>query len=338
LSMHGGRESQVWLRDNVKLPIQRYRSACWQVPYRGYNCFGDSVQTWKYYFPFEGSFPSFTEMTRFVGGVCGRLSGYGAAAAVANGIPATTMGEPGHCAYAVRLARGKWAPAYSLSWKRSVHVHQYGPSWQMLVLTDRMMSDEKAWRRAAVYRWQARLHKPLCRFIPPFRYRVYTGAWKTLPRFDALKSAAAGSTRDFDYRKITKTRENVGVVYTGNIHVDTSGRYLFAAESDDGSRLFIDGRKVVDNDGLHSKQRREGVIRLARGRHRFRLEYFQAGGGDGLAASVRPVDGDPAAYTAYSLAVQAQPINYAAWEEFGKRNVTPKESKRGINQLTQDKR
>ena len=167
ISMHGGEASQRWLRDNVKLPIQRYTGACWQVPYRSYNCFGDTVQSWTYYFPFQGSFPSFSQMTRFVGGVCGRLSGYGAAAAVANGIPATTMGEPGHCAYAVRLGRGKWTPAYSLSWKRGVHVNLYGSSWQMLVLTDRMMSDADAWRKATVHRWQAHLHEEHARALDP---------------------------------------------------------------------------------------------------------------------------------------------------------------------------
>ncbi len=160
LSMHGEATSQQWLRDNVKLPVSGYRKACWQVPYRGHNCFGDSVQSWVYYFPFQGSFGSFTEMTRFVGGVCGRLSGYGAGAAVANGIPATTMGEPGHCAYAVRLGRGNWAPAYSLSWKRGIHVSLYGKTWQMLLLTEEMLGSEAAWEASNMHLWQARRHRP----------------------------------------------------------------------------------------------------------------------------------------------------------------------------------
>jgi len=157
LTMHGGDKSQVWLRDNVKLTAEGYRGACWQVSYRGFNDFDDSVQGPMYYYPFDGSFQSFSEMTRYVGGVCGRLSGYGAAAAVANGIPATTMGEPGHCAYTVRVARGKWAPAYSLSWKRGVHVQFYGGSFNLLVLTEAIFSNQKSMLQADEYLWWARV-------------------------------------------------------------------------------------------------------------------------------------------------------------------------------------
>ena len=159
-NLHGGEKSQVWLRDNVKLPAEGYRGACWQVAYRGHNFFGDSVQGPMYYFPFDGSFNSFSEMTRYVGGVCGRLSGYGAASAVANGIPATTMGEPGHCAYTVRVARGQWKPAYSLSWKRGVHVRFYDSgSFNLLVLTEAIFTDEKSLQNAYTHLWQARLLK-----------------------------------------------------------------------------------------------------------------------------------------------------------------------------------
>jgi len=156
LSTHGEAKSQIWLRDNVKLPAEGYRGACWQLAYRAFNDFDDTVQGPMYYYPFEGSFNSFSEMTRFVGGVCGRLSGYGAAAAVANGIPATTMGEPGHCAYTVRVARGKWMPAYSLSWKRGVHVQFYGKSYNLLVLTEAIFSAQQSHLKSEEFLWWAR--------------------------------------------------------------------------------------------------------------------------------------------------------------------------------------
>ena len=63
-------------------------------PYRGYNAFGDTVQGPMYYMPFKGTFGSDAEMAIEVGGVCGSLSHVGAAAAIASGIPAMTMGEP----------------------------------------------------------------------------------------------------------------------------------------------------------------------------------------------------------------------------------------------------
>ena len=65
----------------------------------------------------------------------------GAAAAIANGIPAVTMGEPGHCAYAVLTKPNNWQPAYSLSWKRGTHTSFYGSSWGWHMLITRAQED-----------------------------------------------------------------------------------------------------------------------------------------------------------------------------------------------------
>ena len=66
------------------------------------------------------------------------------------------------------------------------------------------------------------------------------------------------------------------------LHVDKTGDYIFYTGSNDGSRLFIDNRLVVDNGGSHGYTLRSGRIRLDKGRHALMLEYFQAGGGQEL--------------------------------------------------------
>ncbi|MBI9016104.1 MAG: discoidin domain-containing protein [Phycisphaerae bacterium] len=133
-SSYSSVESLKYLQQRICLPRKDYVGACWQAPYRGHNCFGDSVQGPKYYQPFRGSFSCDPEMAITVGGVCGALSNLGTAAAIANGIPATSMGEPGHCAYAVNTAPGIWTPAYSLSWKRGMHTSFYRGTWTDLML------------------------------------------------------------------------------------------------------------------------------------------------------------------------------------------------------------
>jgi hypothetical protein len=45
--------------------------------------------------------------------------------------------------------------------------------------------------------------------------------------------------------------------------------------SDDGSRLYIDGVLVADNDGSHSYRRKQGLIALDAGLHAVRVEYFE---------------------------------------------------------------
>lgn len=153
-----GDEALVWLRDNVKLPAEDYLGACWQAPYKGTNVFGDSIHGPRYYAPF--AFMNFARSVREVGGVCGSLSHYGANAARANGLPATTMGEPAHCAYAVRVARGEWMPAYSLSWQRGVHTSLWGGSWTQLVLQERVLGERASYVNCMTNVWQARASRP----------------------------------------------------------------------------------------------------------------------------------------------------------------------------------
>jgi hypothetical protein len=72
--------------------------------------------------------------------------------------------------------------------------------------------------------------------------------------------------------------ERFSARWSGYMAVGRAGRYRFATSSDDGSRLFIDGRLVVDNGGAHSRQTRSAEIDLTPGAHRVRLDYVQFGG------------------------------------------------------------
>ncbi len=118
---YGEVESLQWQLDNVNLPTERYAGCCWQCAYRTINLYGDSIHGPMYYNPYA-EVDGYNAATRTyeVGGVCGALSHFGAFAAIANGIPAMTAGEPGHCAYIV-FSNNKWQPGYSLSWKRGLH-------------------------------------------------------------------------------------------------------------------------------------------------------------------------------------------------------------------------
>ncbi|MCC8020467.1 MAG: discoidin domain-containing protein [Akkermansia sp.] len=103
-------QSYAWCAENINLPWNRYTSACWAAPYANINAFGNNVQTADYYVPWPAE--SDAQKTQLNGGVCGGLSHLGTVAAQAHGIPAFTVGQPGHCAYAIRLERGKWTGAY----------------------------------------------------------------------------------------------------------------------------------------------------------------------------------------------------------------------------------
>jgi len=74
-------------------------------------------------------------------------------------------------------------------------------------------------------------------------------------------------------------RTEFSVRWTGTLTAPVSGRYALALSGDDGYRLFLDGKQVVDHwfEGGISTQTVE-VNFEAGSRHRLRIEYFQAAG------------------------------------------------------------
>ncbi|MBE6417099.1 MAG: discoidin domain-containing protein [Akkermansiaceae bacterium] len=138
----GSVRSLTWQRDNVRLPAEGYLSACNQLVYRLRNVAGDSVFSADYLAPILDYTNHTTAWAhREIGGVCGACSHYGAYGALAAGIPAMTMGEPGHCAYTVRVGN-EWKMSYSIYWQHSMHKTFWGlHDWDFLMLTQALYSD-----------------------------------------------------------------------------------------------------------------------------------------------------------------------------------------------------
>jgi hypothetical protein len=65
------------------------------------------------------------------------------------------------------------------------------------------------------------------------------------------------------------------IKFTGSFNAKTSGDYGFRLVSDDGSKLLIDGKKIIDNDGKHSEKSVSGNVTLTRGQHSIEVDYFQ---------------------------------------------------------------
>ena len=82
-----------------------------------------------------------------------------------------------------------------------------------------------------------------------------------------------------------KQADRFSLRFTGSLLVPRSGRYTFFTNSDDGSRLYIGKRLVVNNDGNHAMREKSGGINLPSGVHPLVVTYFDSGGGDGLAVN-----------------------------------------------------
>ncbi len=77
---------------------------------------------------------------------------------------------------------------------------------------------------------------------------------------------------------VTRRIEWFAIDYQGTFWVEEAGKYKFSLASDDGSRLFIDDRQIIDNDGVHAEETAFGAAMLAAGLHRIRVTYFQGPG------------------------------------------------------------
>ena len=73
----------------------------------------------------------------------------------------------------------------------------------------------------------------------------------------------------------TKLTNYFAIRWTGKIKIPKDGKCTFFLESDDGSRLIIDGKTVVDNGGLHEMQELSGDVELKAGEHEIRIDYFE---------------------------------------------------------------
>lgn len=138
----GSPQSLAWQRDNVRLPVEGYLGASGQLVYRLRNVAGDSVFSNDYLAPYLKARGNVTARAhRDIGGVCGACSHYGAYGALASGLPAMTMGEPGHCAYTVRIGND-WRKGYSIYWQHSMHKTFWGMhDWEFLILMQDLYTD-----------------------------------------------------------------------------------------------------------------------------------------------------------------------------------------------------
>jgi len=119
-----------------------------------------------------------------------------------------------------------------------------------------------------------------------YQYYENTGKrWEAIPDWKSLKPLNSGVSA-VPGIELKKREDDYGFVFDGFIKVEADGIYSFFLETDDGSKLIIDGVPVVENDGVHGMAEKKGEIALAKGLHQIRVEYFQGAGGSGLALRV----------------------------------------------------
>jgi hypothetical protein len=108
--------------------------------------------------------------------------------------------------------------------------------------------------------------------LPDFRHLNPIGVVYT----DFLSVSREADVIGMGFPDITTRAEWVGLDYYGRIWIAHPGAYKFQMVSDDGALLEIDGKRVIDLDGIHPGKTGSGEITLAAGPHTVHLPYFNA--------------------------------------------------------------
>ncbi len=115
----------------------------------------------------------------------------------------------------------------------------------------------------------------------------YSGAWQTLPDFSKLKpdSTEEEQTGIITVSKNTKPT-NFGIVWTASFDAPTDGNYTFTLDADDGARLILDSKTLAEINSIgpmNGSRAKQGKVKLTKGSHPIRIEYFQLASNKGLA-------------------------------------------------------
>ena len=88
--------------------------------------------------------------------------------------------------------------------------------------------------------------------------------------------------------------DNLRLFFLGSWQAAGQQPTVFRLQADDGCRLYIDGKLVIDYEGVHSygQQITSEPIQLDPGQHTIALDYFEWGGEAGLQVEWAPAGGE----------------------------------------------
>lgn len=91
-------------------------------------------------------------------------------------------------------------------------------------------------------------------------------------------------SKDINYswaalQKLGIPKYNFNAEYNGKVQVKKAGYYTFYTKSDDGTRLNIDGKRIVNNWHIQPPRTRSGKVFLTKGNHDINVIFFQRTGG-----------------------------------------------------------
>lgn len=113
------------------------------------------------------------------------------------------------------------------------------------------------------------------------QYKYFEAEAMSISKTQQLQPVKNGIVNDFNTDNKNR-KEKYGFVFEGFIKISKTGMYDFYTISDDGSMLYIDDQLIVNNDGNHGMEEKGDKAFLAKGMHKIKVVYYDAGGDNGL--------------------------------------------------------
>lgn len=112
---------------------------------------------------------------------------------------------------------------------------------------------------------------------PGLNYHYYADVKADdIPDLSKRKPTSSGVMPQVALAIPNRTADHFCAQYRSALLVPREGIYQISLCSDDGSRLYLDDKLIIDNGGLHSVYTVNRRLWLKPGPHRFRLDYIQA--------------------------------------------------------------
>lgn len=119
-------------------------------------------------------------------------------------------------------------------------------------------------------------------------YTYFEGKVDSTAQIQNLLAKKSGVLPNFSLSP-AKQNDHFAFRFETWIKIPETAYYRFFTRSDDGSRLFIDDKLIVDNDGGHSAKRKNGVVALEKGFHKLKLLYFEDYMGQELSVGIASI-------------------------------------------------
>ena len=151
--------------------------------------------------------------------------------------------------------------------------------------------------------------------VDGLQYEFFEGAANSVAQLLAMAPKSTGVSAALDL-SLPHPNQNWGVRFSGFIDIPAEGKYRFWIRSDDGSQLSIDGKPLLNNDGVHPASEKNGNLTLKAGLHELEVVFFQGGGETEFRVDWAPPGEKRGPIPGDRLKHGGQAVRPIDWEEF----------------------